>query len=340
MSSAPLALKIKHKSGQHILKEDALSLKSKLSELRAHLTKLTQIEEAHLQIRSGFPPTVIQSNGEEVLENLGIKNGDTLFVEEVREVNRVPSGMEVSSEPSGMEVSREPQHHVREETQEQRGGVLLRRVVPSDNSCLFTSIGFVLNGKVDTSVGSFMRQIIAEAISSDKEQYCDAILGKPNSEYVTWIQKAESWGGAIELSILANFYGMEIAVIDTMNQIINRFGEDMGFPHRVYLIFDGIHYDPLYWEPSDMSGDIQTIFPTSNESIYKDAERLAVELKQSKQYTDVQRFRLKCLDCNRTLTGQLSALSVPAKDFLRHNRQPLHSVNKETRPVALFCITW
>lgn len=147
MSSAPLALKIKHKSGQHILKEDALSLQSKLSELRAHLTKLTQIEEAHLQIRSGFPPTVIQSNGEEVLENLGIKNGDTLFVEEVREVNRVPSGMEVSSEPSGMEVSREPQHHVREETQEQRGGVLLRRVVPSDNSCLFTSIGFVLNGE-------------------------------------------------------------------------------------------------------------------------------------------------------------------------------------------------
>lgn len=56
-----------------------------------------------------------------------------------------------------------------------------------------------------------------------------------------------------------------------------------------------------------MSGDIQTIFPTSNESIYKDAERLAVELKQSKQYTDVQRFRLKCLDCNRTLTGQVEA---------------------------------
>lgn len=37
---------------------------------------------------------------------------------------------------------------------------------------------FSFPGKVDTTVGSFMRQIIAESISSNKEEYCDAILGE------------------------------------------------------------------------------------------------------------------------------------------------------------------
>ncbi|KAL1453142.1 hypothetical protein WDU94_007312 [Cyamophila willieti] len=320
--SSSLALKIKSKCGQHILKEPALSLESKLSDLLPHLSALTAIDASCIQIRSGFPPALVESkNAAEAIGNLGIKNGDTLIVEEIKSCNSGGVVVENSTKFEGGSSqiegatntesrieSNESKHHVVEETQPaQRGGVLLRRVVPSDNSCLFTSIGFVLNGKVDTSVGSFMRQIIAESISSDKEQYCDAILGKPNSEYVQWILKADSWGGAIELSILATFYGVEIAVIDTMNQIINRFGEDQGFPHRVYLIFDGIHYDPIFWEPSDMRGDIQTIFPTSNEDIYRDAERLAQELKQSKQYTDVQRFLLKCLDCNKTLTGQAEA---------------------------------
>uniref|UniRef100_A0A8D8TEQ1 Ubiquitin thioesterase OTU n=1 Tax=Cacopsylla melanoneura TaxID=428564 RepID=A0A8D8TEQ1_9HEMI len=316
--SSTLALKIKSKSGQHILKEPTLSLESKLSDLLPHLSALTAIDPSCIQIRSGFPPALVESkNTAEAIGNLGIKNGDTLIVEESKPCSAVVESSKTEGGSTKIEgginteqriESNESKHHVVEETQPaQRGGVLLRRVVPSDNSCLFTSIGFVLNGKVDTTVGSYMRQIIAESISSDKEQYCDAILGKPNSEYVQWILKSESWGGAIELSILATFYGVEIAVIDTMNQIINRFGEDQGFPHRVYLIFDGIHYDPIFWEPSDMRGDIQTIFPTSNEEIYRDAERLAQELKQSKQYTDVKRFVLKCLDCNKTLTGQAEA---------------------------------
>lgn len=45
---------------------------------------------------------------------------------------------------------------------------------------------------------------------------------------------------------------MEIAVVDTINAIINRFGEDQLYDHRVFLIFDGIHYDPLYLEPFEV----------------------------------------------------------------------------------------
>lgn len=127
-------------------------------------------------------------------------------------------------------------------------GILLKKVVPADNSCLFTSIGFVLKGEVDTENNSYMRAIIAEEVANDSETYNEAILGKPNREYCDWIKRSESWGGAIEVSILSNFYGIEIDVVDITNAIINRFGEDKNFGMRVFLLFDGIHYDPLYME--------------------------------------------------------------------------------------------
>lgn len=98
-----------------------------------------------------------------------------------------------------------------------------------------------------------MREIIANAVASDPVEYSEAFLGRPNPEYCKWILKPESWGGAIELSILSKFYGLEIAVIDSINAIINRFGEDQHYAQRVFLIFDGIHYDPLYLEPLDVS---------------------------------------------------------------------------------------
>jgi len=113
----------------------------------------------------------------------------------------------------------------------------------------------IFSGKVDTTCASFMREIIANAVSADPDEYSEAFLGRPNDEYCKWILKCDSWGGAIELSILSKFYGLEIAVIDSINAIINRFGEDQHYAQRVFLIFDGIHYDPLYLEPLDVSID-------------------------------------------------------------------------------------
>lgn len=105
-----------------------------------------------------------------------------------------------------------------------------------------------------------MREIIANAVSSDPEQYCEAILAKPNKDYCEWILKSSSWGGGIELSILSQFYGMEIAVVDVRNGIINRFGEDQRYAQRVFLLFDGIHYDPLYLEPVNVSYSFSFFF--------------------------------------------------------------------------------
>lgn len=93
-----------------------------------------------------------------------------------------------------------------------------------------------------------MRSLVASAVEQDPDEFSEAILGMPNVEYCKWIMEPDAWGGAIELSILSKYYGIEIAVVDSINAIINRFGEDHHYPLRVFLMFDGIHFDPLYLE--------------------------------------------------------------------------------------------
>lgn len=110
-----------------------------------------------------------------------------------------------------------------------------------------------MNGRIDTEVGAYLREVIAQHVSNDKGTYNEAMLGRPNPEYCEWIRKPASWGGAIEVSILSNYYGVEIDVVDITNALINRFGEDKEYGMRVFLLFDGIHYDPLYLESITVS---------------------------------------------------------------------------------------
>ncbi|KAI9126277.1 hypothetical protein K1719_002698 [Acacia pycnantha] len=82
-----------------------------------------------------------------------------------------------------------------------REGIIVRRVIPLDNSCLFNAIGYVMDH--DKTKASELRQVIAATVASDPQKYSVAFLGKPNADYCAWILDPEKWGGAIELSILA-----------------------------------------------------------------------------------------------------------------------------------------
>ncbi|CAL7938918.1 unnamed protein product [Xylocopa violacea] len=294
---AGYVLRVKTKSGQKVV--NGLLPQDKLSKLRSKLVELTGIPSEALHVLCGFPPRPINMNDESAsLEVCGIISGDTLIVEEKPPVY---NGKQKSDEIGRPHVVDENDFNTN------TLGVLMKKVVPADNSCLFTSVGYVLSGKVDPSCASYMREIIANAVASDPEEYSEAILGRPNPEYCKWILKPESWGGAIELSILSKFYGLEIAVIDSINAIINRFGEDQHYAQRVFLIFDGIHYDPLYLELNDAEGNIQTMFPTEDEKILFKAAELAKEVKSSRQFTDIQKFTLMCNDCKIKLNGQIEA---------------------------------
>lgn len=159
---------------------------------------------------------------------------------------------------------------------------------------------------VDTDIGQFMRQVIAQHVAGDKETYTEAMLGRPNLEYCEWILRLDSWGGAIEVSILSSFYGIEFCVVDIINAIIIRFGEDQDYGTRAFLLFDGIHYDPLYME-SITGGAPKTIFPKEVMNMYQQAEQLAKEANASRQFTDVNKFTLRCMICDSMLKGQVEA---------------------------------
>jgi ubiquitin thioesterase OTU1 len=71
-------------------------------------------------------------------------------------------------------------------------GQLIRYSVPADNSCLFSSIHFVLHsGKLDLSLNKYLRNLVATKIESDQITYSEAILGRTNSDYCKWIRRGK-----------------------------------------------------------------------------------------------------------------------------------------------------
>jgi len=297
-------LKVKTKSGQHVVSD--LSENETIGNLKAKISELTNIPANSLNVLNGFPPKPLDlSSNDSSISSSGIASGDTLIVEEKQ-------GVDVSAVRNDSLQIEEDTLLAQRLAAEQDGtsvstkGILLKQVVPSDNSCLFTSIGYVMSGKVDTHCGSYMRELIAQHVSNDKESYNEAFLGRPNSEYCEWIKKSSSWGGAIEVSILSSYYGVEFAVVDITNALINRFGEDRDFGMRAFLLFDGIHYDPLYLE-SFTDQAPKTMFDINDEDVMHQAEQLAQEAKSSRQFTDVDKFMLKCMECGVHLKGQAGA---------------------------------
>jgi hypothetical protein len=71
-------------------------------------------------------------------------------------------------------------------------GQLIRFAVPADNSCLFSSIYFVLHsGKLDLASNKYLRNLVASKIESDQITYSEAMLGRTNSEYSKWIRRGK-----------------------------------------------------------------------------------------------------------------------------------------------------
>jgi len=71
-------------------------------------------------------------------------------------------------------------------------GQLIRFSVPADNSCLFSSIYFVLHsGKLDLPSNKYLRNLVATKIESDQLTYSEAMLGRTNSEYSKWIRRGK-----------------------------------------------------------------------------------------------------------------------------------------------------
>lgn len=191
-------------------------------------------------------------------------------------------------------------------------GVVVRRVIPSDNSCLFNAVGYVMEH--DKNKAAELRQVIAATVASDPDKYNEAFLGKPNEEYCAWILDPEKWGGAIELSILSKYYGREIAAYDIQTLRCDLYGQEERYEERVMLIYDGLHYDALAMSPLEDAPEEfdQTIFTVDKDRSIGPVEGLALNLvkdaNRKRSYTDTANFTLQCGICQTGLVGQKEAM--------------------------------
>lgn len=85
------------------------------------------------------------------------------------------------------------------------------RVMPSDNSCLFTAFGGALPEQIPAQR---LRRMMADYIEEHADVYTAAVLGSPVREYCRSIQDPDRWGGGIELSILSAIFDIQICTYD------------------------------------------------------------------------------------------------------------------------------
>lgn len=173
-----------------------------------------------------------------------------------------------------------------------------RRYVDADNSCLFSSIAYLLDkDNFNISSSLIYRLIIVDHI---KENNIDeGMLGMSKEEYLQKISESDTWGGAIELKMFSEIFNIQIAVLDVQSGRIDIFGELEDFEKRIYLLYNGIHYDPLVMNYQDNNDSDITIFsPNDSEKLvmFKD---FVESIKNKGDYIDSSTINnLKCIKCN------------------------------------------
>lgn len=301
-----------------------------VQDLQQEIYAASDILPSRQSLKAGYPPKVLTIVPELPITSLGLNPGEQIIVSELQ-VPAAPSARSAPVTQSSL-PSRNDLLHTRPspgytpsapasippasappglDYVDTDGGVLIHRIVPDDNSCLFSAVALIF--KQDISKAPEMRKIVAQGIRNDPETYTEAILGMPPSRYTAKILNPSTWGGAIELGILASHFRTEIASIDVETGRIDHFSPQDALGTRCILIYSGIHYDaatlaPMLDAPSEWH---QTMFPVQSSSgddpVLVAAKKLADILRGKKAYTNTSIFDLKCEECGQGLKGEKGA---------------------------------
>ena len=143
----------------------------------------------------------------------------------------------------------------------------IRRYVDADNSCLFSSIAYLINkDNFCSSSNLIYRLLIVDYIKDNINIEND--LGIDKETYINNISEVSTWGGAIELKLFSKIFETEIASIDLETGRVDIYGEIENYKKRVYLLYSGVHYDPLVMNfTDDVSTDITIFQPDDYEKL-------------------------------------------------------------------------
>lgn len=144
---AEMVLRLKCRAGTFPL---TVPLNLAISDLREQVSALSDIPAASVKLLLGFPPRVIQQS-EGLVRDTGLKSGDTIIAEADPSNAAASAAATAASAAAAVQsVKAETETNTRRHVTEQETGdevpLILRKIVPADNSCLFTSMGFVMGG--------------------------------------------------------------------------------------------------------------------------------------------------------------------------------------------------
>jgi hypothetical protein len=100
---------------------------------------------------------------------------------------------------------------------------------------------------------------------------------------------------------------------------VDLYGEGNKYPRRVYLIYDGLHYDPMALaqsEQSPESNDI-VIFQPNDVVPLVCGQAYCKMMHDKHAFTDTSKFSLRCGVCGKGLEGN--------SDFILHCTQFVHT---------------
>ncbi len=266
-------LRIRHSSGSVTIDNAATA-----REVGERIQEITGISLSRQEWKCGYPPRLTSFDAEESLPS----EVDSILVSEgglsslkFSVVNNF-NGSKVSIIPFEIGLQRVEPQFVDPE------GFVVRRVVEADNSCLFHSIGYAFQQA--PSMSSALRSAVTQAVLTDPITYSDAFLGRPTAEYASWIQEPTSWGGQIEVSILSQLLQTEIVTLDIIRNRHDIYGTGDDHKRRIYLIYDGIHYDAVaYCFDPQLPPDMDTrIFSPNDIVVLQHAKALCSQEHQRK----------------------------------------------------------
>ncbi|TFY82372.1 hypothetical protein EWM64_g1646 [Hericium alpestre] len=302
-------IRLRHPKGVSTLQVDLDN--STVGDLQQQIFAVSEIPPSTQDLKSGYPPKPLTAVIPELpLSSLGLAPGEQLIVNQKAVFTPPPASTRppLPADP-GVDVVNPPA------TMPSRSGTLSGGFGANDNSCLFSSIALVF--EQDMSKAPKIRQLVAKAIKEDPETWNEAILGRPRNEYISTILSPNSWGGAIELSVLAAHYRTDIASIDVETGRVDNFSPPPTQPstgNRVLLIYSGIHYDaavvaPEVGAPAEWCASIVPVLGEDERSdpMIKALKQLATKLREKRAFTNPATFDLKCEICGKGLKGEKEA---------------------------------
>lgn len=319
-----MKVKIKSRAGASVISctSNQVPLNTLVHEIKIAL-KGSISDDAVVTLKNGFPPKAIDmSRLEAPLSELGIKNGDQLILEDENESSSTdmqesnPSQVSSGSHTKAKSDPNIPSIYI-----ESLDKHLILRNIPDDNSCMFNSISYGLFGynsfdRDGISPPSNLRSIISSTIQDNQDTYNEVVLGRSVDKYCQWILKKDSWGGAIELGILAEWFKVRINCLDIELGKFIRFENEANKPDNfIVLIYLGIHYDILSLNVnlSTSSQDKQAdtcVWPINSkteELVLEYSLKLCHYLQTQNYSTNTTTFRIRCLDCYKILVGEMGA---------------------------------